>query len=142
MIRSDSPPAYDSALSKKLTPASRAAARQSRAMPVSSCVPNDTHEPKDRTLTCRPDRPRYRCSIAMAAEPTAARRDPARYVASVVALLLLLVLRGRLGRRWLGRGRRRGRGGGGELLAHDVGSVEDPGAGGVGQLALVVKRAD
>ncbi len=36
MMRSDSPPEYDSALSKKLTPASRAAPMQSAASPSSS----------------------------------------------------------------------------------------------------------
>ena len=51
MMRSDSPPAYASALSKKLTPASLAAARQSRARPVSSWAPKLTHEPNERTLT-------------------------------------------------------------------------------------------
>src|SRR5918995_6372992 len=69
MIRSDSPPAYDWALSKKLTPASYAAARQSRARPTSSWGPNDTHEPNDSTLTLRPDRPSLRYSICFAMTP-------------------------------------------------------------------------
>src|SRR3954470_19315472 len=65
MIRSDSPPAYASALSKKFTPLSHAAAMQSRARPVSSCAPNDTHEPNDNTLTLRPDRPSLRYSMSI-----------------------------------------------------------------------------
>src|SRR6478752_4959925 len=64
MIRSDSPPAYASALSKKLTPASRATDRQSRARLVSSWPPKVTQEPKDRTLICKPVRPIRRYSIA------------------------------------------------------------------------------
>ena len=38
---------------------------QSRARPVSSWVPNVTHEPNDSTLTCSPERPSRRYSIAM-----------------------------------------------------------------------------
>ena len=65
MIRSDSPPAYTSALSKKLTPASRAAVKQSRARLVSSWFPNVTHDPKESALTRRPERPRRRYSIVV-----------------------------------------------------------------------------
>src|SRR5665213_584155 len=65
MIRSDSPPAYASALSKKFTPASYAAARQSSARLPASCGPNVTQDPKDRTLTFRPVPPRRRYSISM-----------------------------------------------------------------------------
>src|SRR5580658_1733775 len=65
MMRSDSPPEYDSALSKKLTPASHAAARQSAASPSSSWGPKVTQEPNDSTLTLMPARPSRRYSISM-----------------------------------------------------------------------------
>src|ERR1035437_628661 len=65
MIVSERPPAYTSALSKKLTPASYAAARQSLALSPASWGPKLTHEPKERTLTLRPDRPRRRYCISM-----------------------------------------------------------------------------
>src|SRR5579863_4383770 len=65
MIRSDSPPEYASALSKKLTPASPAASMHSTASPVSSCGPKVTHEPNDSTLTLRPVRPSRRYSISI-----------------------------------------------------------------------------
>jgi hypothetical protein len=65
MIRSDSPPAYASALSKNVMPPSHAAAMQSRALPVSSWVPKDTHDPKERRLTFRPERPRRRCGMSL-----------------------------------------------------------------------------
>src|SRR5579872_2403334 len=79
MMRSDSPPEYDSALSKKLTPASRAAPRQSAARLSSSWGPKVTHEPKDRTLTLSPVRPSRRYSISMGNAPfrcQAARGEP------------------------------------------------------------------
>src|SRR3546814_1339170 len=63
MIRSDSPIAYASALSKKFTPASWAASMQSRALPTSSWLPKLTQEPNDSTLTWRPDLPNRRCSM-------------------------------------------------------------------------------
>jgi hypothetical protein len=51
MIRSDSPPAYTSALSKKLTPASLAICRHSAARSRSTWDPKVTQEPNERTLT-------------------------------------------------------------------------------------------
>jgi hypothetical protein len=60
MIVSLSPRAYTSALSKKLTPRSHAAAMQSRAAFTSSWLPYVTHEPKDSSLTLRPLRPNRR----------------------------------------------------------------------------------
>src|SRR3954447_7086988 len=43
-----------------------AASRHSSAAPVSSWAPNDTHDPNERTLTWRPDRPNLRyCMSAM-----------------------------------------------------------------------------
>ena len=60
MIRSDSPPAYASALSKKLTPASSRGRQAVAARLGVELVPNVTHEPNDRTLTCRPVRPSRR----------------------------------------------------------------------------------
>ena len=81
MMRSDSPPAYDSALSKKLTPASRAAAMQSEASPMSIWSPKVTHEPKDSTLTFSPERPslRYCISIPHLLLPTSHRAYGARW---------------------------------------------------------------
>ncbi len=46
-------------------PGSRAAARQSRARPVSSWLPKVTHEPNESTLTLRPVRPRRRYAMSM-----------------------------------------------------------------------------
>ncbi len=63
MIDSLLPPAYASALSKKLHPASPAAAMQSTASEVSSCVSNVTQLPNDNTLTLRPLLPSRRYSI-------------------------------------------------------------------------------
>src|SRR5690606_28480161 len=60
-----SPSAYDSALAKKLTPASYATARQSRACAPASWGPKLTHEPNDSTLTLRPDRPSRRYVIPL-----------------------------------------------------------------------------
>ena len=57
MISSLLPAAYTSALSKKFTPASQAAAMHSRAAPVSSWLPYVTHEPNESSLTLRPERP-------------------------------------------------------------------------------------
>src|SRR5690242_18841900 len=71
MIRSDSPPAYDSALSKKLTPASYAAFMHSDASPTPNWSPNVTHEPSDSTLTWRPARPSRRYSMFMRLRPPA-----------------------------------------------------------------------
>src|SRR5262245_14109250 len=84
MMRSDSPPAYDSALSKKLTPALRAASRHSIAVSRPSWAPNDTHEPNESTLTWRPLRPRRRYS--MTREARARERENALVLlADVVA---------------------------------------------------------
>src|SRR5438445_13247533 len=63
MTRSDSPPAYDSALSKKLMPASYAVAMHARASATPICPLNDTHDPNDSTLTFRPARPNRRYSM-------------------------------------------------------------------------------
>src|SRR5262245_47925308 len=84
MIRSLSPPAYASALSKKFMPPWYAASRHSTAAPVSSWAPNDTHDPNDRTLTWRPDRPNRRyCMSAM--PPTL--RSPSRYGATALRVV-------------------------------------------------------
>ena len=84
MIVSLLPPAYASALSKKLQPASPAAAMHSSARSVSSWVSNVTQLPNDSTLTLRPVLPSRRYSIfgltlgvAMAADHT--RRRPGRH---------------------------------------------------------------
>ena len=60
MMRSDWPPAYTSALSKKFTPRSKAAVRQAFAKSVSSWLPKVTHDPNESALTLRPERPRRR----------------------------------------------------------------------------------
>ena len=60
MISSLLPAAYTSALSKKFTPGSHAAAMHSRAAPVSSWLPYVTHEPNESSLTLRPERPSRR----------------------------------------------------------------------------------
>ncbi len=60
MISSLLPAAYTSALSKKFTPRSHAAAMHSRAAPVSSWFPYVTHEPNESSLTLRPQRPSRR----------------------------------------------------------------------------------
>src|SRR5262245_62083222 len=65
MICSLLPPAYDSALSKKFTPASRAAVRQALARLESSWFPNVTQLPNDSTLTFSPQRPKRRYSIVV-----------------------------------------------------------------------------
>ena len=58
MMDSDSPPAYTSALSKKLTPPSLAAASWSLARPTSTWLPKVTQEPKLNCETWRPEDPR------------------------------------------------------------------------------------
>src|SRR6056297_158253 len=63
MIVSLLPPAYASALSKKLQPASPAAAMQSRARLLSSWVSKVTQLPNDSTLTLSPVLPRRRYSM-------------------------------------------------------------------------------
>ena len=60
MIVSLRPAAYDSALSKKLHPASCAACMHSSAWSVSICKSNDTHDPNDSTDTLIPVRPNRR----------------------------------------------------------------------------------
>ena len=65
MIVSLLPPAYTSALSKKLQPASWAACMHSSARFVSSCVSNVTQLPKLSTLTLMPERPSRRYSICL-----------------------------------------------------------------------------
>ena len=67
MILSDSPSAYTSALSKKLTPASYAAAMHSFAGLSSSWKWNVTHDPYDSALTCRPEFPRRRYCMSIEA---------------------------------------------------------------------------
>ena len=63
MIASLLPPAYASALSKKLQPASSAACMHSSASVSSSWVSNVTQLPNDRTLSLMPVRPSRRYSI-------------------------------------------------------------------------------
>ena len=63
MIASLSPPAYASALSKKLHPASCAACMHSSASVSSSWVSNVTQLPNDSTLTLMPARPSRRYSM-------------------------------------------------------------------------------
>ena len=65
MIASLLPPAYTSALSKKLHPASWAACMQSSARLSSSWVSNVTQLPNDSTLTLMPVRPSRRYSISV-----------------------------------------------------------------------------
>src|ERR1700730_6504817 len=60
MMLCDSPPAYTSALSKKWKPESYAAASTSRALVPASWGPKLTQEPKEKTLTRTPARPRWR----------------------------------------------------------------------------------
>src|SRR5437762_2313658 len=79
MTRSDSPPSYDSALSKKFTPASYAACRQSVASATPTLPPNVTHEPSDSTLSCKPERPSRRYSMFMRL-PSRARSLQLRHV--------------------------------------------------------------
>src|SRR5579875_1500977 len=63
MIASDLPAAYDSALSKKFTPASRAAVMHAMARSSSSWGPKVTQEPSESTLTLRPAWPSRRYCI-------------------------------------------------------------------------------
>src|SRR5215203_1780482 len=63
MMRSASPRLLASALSKKLTPASRAVCNNSMASSFWTWVPNVTHEPRERTLTLTPAWPRRRYSM-------------------------------------------------------------------------------
>jgi hypothetical protein len=58
MISSDLPLAYASALSKKFTPASCAAAIISMALLISTWLWKVTQEPNESALTRRPDRPK------------------------------------------------------------------------------------
>src|ERR1035441_6297247 len=82
MIVSDLPPAYTSALSKKLMPASYAAARQSRAVWPASCGPKLTQEPNERALTFRPERPRRRYCMSIARGYGTGPPDPRAHRAS------------------------------------------------------------
>lgn len=63
MIASLRPPAYASALSKKLHPESCAACMHSIAARVASCVSNVTQLPNPSTLTLTPELPSLRYSI-------------------------------------------------------------------------------
>ena len=58
-MRSDSPPLYVSAVSKKLMPASRQAAYMAAEVSSSASPPNDI-VPKQSSETCTPVRPRGR----------------------------------------------------------------------------------
>src|SRR5689334_11740316 len=84
MIRSDSPPAYTSALSKKLTPRSHAALKQSHARPVSSWLPKVTHDPNASTLTCSPERPSRRYSISVMRSTVSVVQETTRRSAGVL----------------------------------------------------------
>jgi len=64
MTFSDSPSAYPSAQSKKLTPQSYAAFMHSYVPSRSTCPPYVSHPPSEMADTCSPDRPRKRYSIS------------------------------------------------------------------------------
>ncbi len=79
MMVSDWPPEYTSALSKKLTPPSYAAARQSRAVRPASWGPKLTHEPNDSTLSLRPEPPsRLYCMFIARGYASGEARQPER----------------------------------------------------------------
>jgi hypothetical protein len=86
MMRSDSPPAYASALSKKFTPTWYAASMHSIARSTSSWLLKVTQDPKDSTLTFSPEPPRRRYSISMVVAPAVGNGWRHRGAASTVAV--------------------------------------------------------